>query len=562
DTKTKTGYITVTPPIFNMMNGSITTCTGDFYDSGGSAGSYANSETFTEIFYPSTAGSMVRFTFNSFATESGYDYLRIYNGTSTAATLIGTYSGTTSPGIVTASNASGALTFNFTSDGSVIGVGWAASISCYNSSVPPVAAFTASSTSPAANTTVTFTDQSTNIPTSWAWSFSPNTVVYMGGTTASSQNPQVQFTALGQYSVTLTATNGYGSDAEVKANYISVIPYTYCIPTYTTGTSSNDYITLVQLGTINNATGASASPYYTYYSSMSTNLTPGSAYTITLSPGTYASNNYIAVWIDYNQNGVFDATEKLGNILAPPTPATSVINFTVPAGATTGTTRMRVREVYNNTTIDPCVSYTYGETEDYNVNIQPLSKTLNLTVFLEGLFNGTTMNKAQNGAGDQFTGTVADQIIVELHNSTSPYATAGGPYTVDVNTDGTASVVIPVSLGASYYIVLKHRNSIETWNGVPVSFAGATMSYNFSSAIGQAYGSNLKLVSGKYVIFGGDANQDGIIDSGDMAPIDNLSSAAATGYLPEDINGDGLIDSADMSNVDNNSSAAVGKIVP
>ena len=50
----------------------------------------------------------------------------------------------------------------------------------------------------------------------------------------------------------------------------------------------------MQLGTINNATGASASPYYTYYSALSTDLTPGTENIITLSPGTYGSGNNIS----------------------------------------------------------------------------------------------------------------------------------------------------------------------------------------------------------------------------------------------------------------------------
>ncbi len=70
-----------------------------------------DNENFTETFYPSTPNSMIRFTFNSFQTESNYDYLYIYNGENTSAPLIGTYHGTTGPGTVTASNAAGALTF-------------------------------------------------------------------------------------------------------------------------------------------------------------------------------------------------------------------------------------------------------------------------------------------------------------------------------------------------------------------------------------------------------------------------------------------------------------------
>ncbi len=561
-TKTKSNYVTVTNPFYNMENGIVTACIGDFYDPGGATGSYLNNQDITETFYPATATDMIRFTFNSFSTESGYDYLGIYDGTSTSAPLIGIYDGTTSPGIVTATNAAGAITFNFTSDVGVTGSGWSATISCFDVTVPPVAAFSASSNAPAVNSTVLFTDQSTNTPTSWAWSFSPNTVAFLNGTSANSQNPQVKFTTQGLYSVTLVATNAYGSDAEVKTNYISASLNTYCVPTYTSGTGDGDFISLVQLGSINNPTEASLSPFYTFYSSLSTDLTPGVSNTITLSPGTYNSGNNITVWIDYNQDGIFGISEKLGNVSIPASPATGTIVFTIPIDATVGTTRMRVREVFSNSNFDACSTYSYGETEDYNVNILSLDKSLNLTLFLEGLFNGSSMNKAKDGATDKFPGTIADQIIVELHNAVFPFALAGGPFTVNVNTDGTAHVVIPASLGSSYYIVVKHRNSIETWNSNPLSFSGATVSYNFSSLAGQAYGNNLKLISGKHVIFGGDVNQDGMVDAADLVAVDNDAANFLSGYLTNDVNGDGVIDATDLVSVHTNSSVFVGKITP
>ena len=165
---------------------------------------------------------MIRFIFESFSTEAGYDYLRIYDGINTSATLLGTYNGTTGPGTVTATNAAGALTFNFTSDGSVTSAGWEATINCYTNTAPPVAGFSASPLNPQLTQPVTFTDVSTNGPTAWLWSVTPTTFTYVNGTSASSQNPQILFSALGQYSVTLIATNAYGSDSEIKTNYINV----------------------------------------------------------------------------------------------------------------------------------------------------------------------------------------------------------------------------------------------------------------------------------------------------------------------------------------------------
>ena len=73
------------------------------------------------------------------------------------------------------------------------------------------------------NTTVNLTDMTWGNPTAWNWSISPATYTYTGGTSAASQHPQVQFTAGGLYSVTLTVNNANGADSESKTNYIEAV---------------------------------------------------------------------------------------------------------------------------------------------------------------------------------------------------------------------------------------------------------------------------------------------------------------------------------------------------
>ncbi|MDD4483801.1 MAG: PKD domain-containing protein [Methanoregula sp.] len=80
---------------------------------------------------------------------------------------------------------------------------------------PPVTAFTATPTSGLAPLIVQFTDTSAGSPTSWAWTFGD-------GNTSTAQNPQHTYAAPGLYTVTLNATNEYGSDTETKTDYITV----------------------------------------------------------------------------------------------------------------------------------------------------------------------------------------------------------------------------------------------------------------------------------------------------------------------------------------------------
>lgn len=244
--------------------------------------------------------------------------------------------------------------------------------------VAPVANFTANQTNITPATTVSFTDQSTGIPTSWVWSIAPATGwAYAGGTTASSQNPQVTFNTAGQYTVTLTATNAQGSDGETKNNYIIVAQATGpCTPSVTS--TCDEYIQNVTLNTINNTTACTSGGYAAYLNS-STSLTKGMQYTVTVTPaiGSTIGNAYtgdeIAVWIDYNNDFTFSSAERVGYVLVA-TGWSNQLTFTVPTTAITGSVRMRVRISYSvvaesGAPIDPCTVATYGETEDYTVNI-------------------------------------------------------------------------------------------------------------------------------------------------------------------------------------------------
>lgn len=88
----------------------------------------------------------------------------------------------------------------------------------------PVADFTGCATAVPRNSIITFTDISTNSPVSWLWSISPNVGgwTFVNGTSATSQNPQVQFINPGNYRVILNASNQAGNNAKTSNNCVVV----------------------------------------------------------------------------------------------------------------------------------------------------------------------------------------------------------------------------------------------------------------------------------------------------------------------------------------------------
>lgn len=172
-------------------------------------------------------------------------------------------------------------------------------------------------------------------------------------------------------------------------------------------------------------------------------------------------------------------------------------------------------------------------------------KSLNLTMFIEGLYNSTSNSIIQ------------DTVRIYLRNSSTPFAVVDSSK-VFLTTAGTGIFNFyspPLNL-TPYYIQLKHRNSIETWSKSPISFVNSVFTYNFTSLNTQAYGNNLIQVDNSpvgYAIYSGDVNQDASIDATDCIRIYNDGTAFLNGYVISDLNGDAFVDGTDMLMAFNNS---------
>jgi spore germination protein YaaH len=110
----------------------------NFYDTGGALGNYGNNESYVVTYCPDgiamSAGQVIHAQIGAVGLEQNYDYLHVYDGNSTNARLIATYTGNAlnqndlQTIKATIANASGCLTFEFSSDGGTVASGWAATI--------------------------------------------------------------------------------------------------------------------------------------------------------------------------------------------------------------------------------------------------------------------------------------------------------------------------------------------------------------------------------------------------------------------------------------------------
>jgi hypothetical protein len=243
-----------------------------------------------------------------------------------------------------------------------------------------------------------------------------------------------------------------------------------------------------------------------------------------------SGNDVIILW---NTSGTFTAPSG-----TPPSPGspfaggTLLYNGTsspqIHSGLTAGTRYYYRAFSYNGSVYS----------EGVNQNAMPVSSTLYLTTLIEGLYNGFT--------------TIRDTITVELRENSTPYLLVESKK-MYFSSYGTGSLQYNnVVNGQPYYIVIKHRNAVETWSAAPQVFSLETMNYDFTTSPGQAYGGNLVLKGSKWCLYSGDVDQDGIIDIGDLSLVFVNAVLSIGGYVATDINGNNLTDAADVSAVYNN----------
>ena len=180
-------------------------------------------------------------------------------------------------------------------------------------------------------------------------------------------------------------------------------------------------------------------------------------------------------------------------------------------------------------------------------------KFINLKLALQGLYDPTANHLSVN-----------DVVSIVVKDNNAPFVTVDSVTAMLEPASMTATssypTLSPVKLSNlqsnnSYYIVVRHRNSLETWSSVWVPSYLDTINYDFSSSLSKAFGSNMKQVDNSpsvSAIVIGDVNQDGTIDGSDLSMIDNDISDFASGYRVTDLNGDEFIDASDAAIADNN----------
>jgi subtilisin-like proprotein convertase family protein len=217
---------------------------------------------------------------------------------------------------------------------------------------------------------------------------------------------------------------------------------------------------------------------------------------------------------------------------------------------TAGFWKLRIQDIAGGDT-----GRLYGWGLQFNNEIKR-TKVFQLSAVIEGFYNASTNLM------------IPDTVTLQLRSENSPFAVLDSARGL-LGSNGKASLIFNnISDDKSYYVVLKHRNSIETWSNSPQGpfrILTSQSNYSFTFSASAAFGNNLKQVDSTpftFAIFGGDIDQDGIIDGSDLSLITNDAFNFTTGYVLTDLNGDQFVDGTDATIALNNAFDFVGVIRP
>ncbi len=189
----------------------------------------------------------------------------------------------------------------------------------------------------------------------------------------------------------------------------------------------------------------------------------------------------------------------------------------------------------------------------------PVFTTLNLTAFLEGFYYDiNTMRANIFELGISTDPGETDTVTVNLWAATS-LGNTEPDHTVKavLHTDGMATMQFPSTItGNDFYIAVKHRNHMETWSKLPVTFSSIT-EYDFTDNLLKAYDDGVNppmtaVAGSKFAFYGGDVNQDGTVDGSDANDIEIGANNFDYGYNSADANGDGETGGQDANIVEIN----------
>ncbi|MEO8770888.1 MAG: GEVED domain-containing protein [Ferruginibacter sp.] len=269
-----------------------------------------------------------------------------------------------------------------------------------------------------------------------------------GATTAS-----ITVTTSGSYFVKVT--NGSGCSATSAA---TIVTANNCGGGYCTanGTSKNKgYINKVKFRTINNTSGWNGG--YGNFTNLTATVHKMNCYSISVTPGYVGCSNsplYTRVWIDWNHDGDFNDAGEL--VFAPAGASTGTRNgsVSVPCNALSGTTRMRVEMRYDCNP-SPCGTFTYGEVEDYTINVSGSTGRGIDSEIADDIILTTTFNVYPNPASNELIiqRTSNDNSTIVDANAQLQIADANGKVVTQARLTKSTEVINVSRLSNGIYFV-------------------------------------------------------------------------------------------------------------